>query len=68
MTDLPLSDWLSSVVLPPVVLAVLRVLPSVALFGIEAVLVASVVVFVPAMVLGGISLFFAANSDKIDLI
>ena len=64
MTDLPLSDWLSSMVLPPVVLAGLTVLPSVALFGIVAVIVASVV---PSMVLDSTALFFAVNSDKIYL-
>ena len=64
VTDLPLSDWLSSMVLPPVVLAGLSVLPSVALFGIVAVIVASVV---PSMVLDRTALFFAVNSDKIYL-
>ena len=62
-TDLLLSDWLSSMVLPPVVLAGPRVLPSVALFGIAAVLVVSFAVIVPPMVLGGT--VFASNYDKI---
>ena len=61
VTDLLLCDWLS--VLPPVVLAGPRVLPSVALFGIMAVLVVSFAVIVPPMVLGGT--VFASNYDKI---
>ena len=61
VTDLLLCDWLS--VLPPVVLEEPRVLPSVALFGIVAVLVASVAVIVLPTVLGGT--VFASNYDKI---
>ena len=63
VTDLLLSDWLS--VLPPVVLVGPRVLPSVALFGIAAVLVVSVAVIVPPTVLGVTALVFASHSDKI---
>ena len=63
VTDLLLCDWLS--VLPPVVLEGPTVLPSVALFGIAAVLVASVAVIVLPTVLGVTALVFASNSDKI---